>query len=75
MSENDTDRLHGLEELESPVSGGFLAFIRRKIFRRTAGAQLAHFSYALPLAIFVECLSIIVHLFSVADGKKGRTIR
>jgi hypothetical protein len=73
MSENEDLPIRALAELESSVSESFLRFIRRKIYRRTATAQLAHFSYSMPVAIFVEFLSIIVHLLAVVDGKKGRS--
>jgi hypothetical protein len=72
MSEND-ERIRGLADLESPVSAGFLSVFRRKVYRRAATAQLAHFSFSLPLAIFMEFLNILVHLCSVVDGKKGRS--
>jgi len=62
-----------LANLESPVSPGFLQYFRRKIYRRTATAQLTNFSVRLPGAIFVEFLNIILHLFQVLDGKKGRS--
>jgi hypothetical protein len=61
-----------LADLESPVSETFLQYVRRKIYRRTATAQLTNFWLSVPLAIFVELISIIVHLVHVADGKKGR---
>ena len=73
MSENDDTPIAALADLESPVSPGFLRKIRRSIYRRTATAQLAHFSWTLPGAILLEFLSIIVHLFAVVDGKKGRS--
>ena len=75
MSENEDRSIPELAELESPVSQTFLQYFRRKIFRRTATAHFAQFSYAMPMAIFVEFLGIIVHLFQVADGKKGRSSR
>jgi len=62
-----------LANLESPVSPSFLQYFRRKIYRRTATAQLTNFSVRLPGAILVEFLNIIVHLFQVVDGKKGRS--
>ncbi len=73
MSENDERPIAALADLESPVSESFLQYLQRRIYRRQATAQLTHFSLSLPVAIFVECLSIIVHLFQVADGKKGRS--
>jgi len=45
----------------------------RRIYRRTATAQFARFSWSLPGAVLVEFLSIIVHLFAVVDGKRGRS--
>ena len=62
-----------LAELETPVSESFFQRFRRRVYRRTATAQLANFSFSLPVAIFVEFLSIMMHLFAVADGKKGRS--
>jgi len=70
---DDGDRpIIGLAELETPVSGSFLQYFRNKIYRRQATAQLTQFSMKMPMAIFVEFLSIIVHLFQVVDGKKGK---
>jgi hypothetical protein len=63
----------GLADLETPVSPGFLQLFRRRIYRRTTAAQLAHFSFSLPFAISMEFLSIVVHLFSVMDGKRGKS--
>jgi hypothetical protein len=71
MSDND-DPIRGLADLESPVSKGFLSLFRRRVYRRAATAQLANFSFSLPIAIFVEFLSIIVHLFAVVDGRKDK---
>lgn len=71
MSDQDDTPLRGLADLESPVSQSFVQYIRRKIYRRTATAQLTHFSFSMPAAIFVEFLSIIVHLFKVADGNRA----
>jgi len=71
VSENEDRPIPELAELESPVSGSFLQYFRRKVYRRTATIQLANFSFAVPVAIFVECLSMIVHLFAVVDGRKG----
>jgi hypothetical protein len=73
MNENEDVPIRGLADLESPVSESFLQYVRRRIYRRAATAQLAHFSFRLPVAIFIEFLSIIVHLFTVVDGKKGRS--
>lgn len=75
MSDNDERPIAALADLESPVSESFLKYFRRKIFRRSATAQLAHFSYSMPFTIFLECMAIIVHLFQVADGKKGKSSR
>jgi hypothetical protein len=73
MNENDDIPIRGLADLESPVSARFLSIFRSKIYRRTATAQLAHFSFSLPIAIFVEFLSIIGHLFAVIGGRKDKT--
>jgi hypothetical protein len=73
LSEDEDVPIRALAGLESPVSESFLQYVRRKIYRRAATAQLTHFSLSLPVAIFVEFLKIIVHLFQVADGKKGRS--
>ena len=73
MNENEDLPIRGLVDLESPVSESFLQYFRRKVRRRATAAQLAHFSFRLPVAIFVEFLSIIVHLFNVVDGKRGRS--
>ncbi len=75
MNGNDDQPIHELADLESPVSTGFLQRFRQKIYRRAATAQFAQFSYAMPLAIFIEFIGIIVHLVSVVDGKKGRSSR
>jgi hypothetical protein len=72
MNENEDRPILALAELESPVSQSFLQYFRRKIYRRTATAQLTHFSLSMPIAILMEFLSIIVHLFQVVDGKKGK---
>ena len=73
MSENDDIPIAALADLESPVSAGFLQNVRRRIYRRTASAQFARFTWSLPGAILLEFLSTIVHLFAVVDGKKGRS--
>jgi hypothetical protein len=77
MNGNDEDQsdqpIRELANLESPVSQSFLQYFRRKIYRRTATAQLTNFSVSLPGAIFMEFLNIILHLFQVVDGKKGRS--
>jgi hypothetical protein len=73
MSEEEDRPIPGLADLESPVSETFLQYFRRRVYRRTATVQLAHFSYSMPVAIFVELISIIVHLFAVVDGRKGKS--
>jgi hypothetical protein len=73
LSDNEDRPILGLADLEVPVSESFLQYFRRKIYRRQATAQFAQFSMNMPLAIFVEILSIIVHLFKVVDGKKGKS--
>jgi hypothetical protein len=65
--------IRGLADLESPVSENFLGRFRRKIYRRTTAAQFAHFSFSLPMAIFVELLSIVMHFFAVVDGRKDKS--
>ncbi len=73
MNENEDRPIKELANLESPVSQSFLEYFRRKIYRRAAAAQLTNFYMSVPMAVFVEFLSIIVHLFQVADGKKSRS--
>jgi len=73
MSDNEDRPIPGLADLETPVSESFLQYFRRKIYRRQATAQLTQFSMTMPMAIFVEFLSIIGHLFKVVDGKKGKS--
>jgi hypothetical protein len=73
MNENEDQPIRALADLESPVSETFLQYFRRKIYRRTATAQLTNFSLRMPLAILMELLAVILHVFRVADGKKGRS--
>jgi hypothetical protein len=73
MNGDEDQPIQGLSNLETPVSAGFLQLFRRRIYRRTTTAQLAHFSFSLPIAIFMELVSIIVHLLAVVGGKKGKS--
>ncbi len=73
MTDDEDLPIRGLAELETPVSGTFLQQFRRRVYRRTATAQLAYFSWSLPGAILAEFFSILVHLFAVVDGRKGRS--
>jgi hypothetical protein len=74
MNPDPQDRpIRGLADLGSDVSASFADFIWRKIHRRTTASQFASFSYKMPGAILLEFISIIVHLFTVVDGKKGKS--
>jgi hypothetical protein len=65
--------IRALADLESDVSESFRAKVWRKIQRRTTVSQYANFSWTLPGVILVEFLSVLVHLFSVANGKRGKS--
>jgi hypothetical protein len=65
--------IRGLADLESDVSASFRAKVWRTIQRRTTVSQYANFSWTLPGVIFLEFLTVLVHLFSVADGKRGKS--
>jgi hypothetical protein len=62
-----------LADLETDVSPSFVNRVRSKIQRRTTVAQYAYFSWTLPGIVLKEFLSVLIHLFAVADGRKGRS--
>jgi hypothetical protein len=69
----DPDAIRELADLESDVSTSFRDVIRRKIYRRTTVSQFANLSWKMPGIIFMEFLSLIMHLLAVADGGKGKS--
>jgi hypothetical protein len=70
MSPDTGEPIRILLEQESQPSSGFIAKIRRKVYRRTATSQLAGFSWHLPKVIFVEMLGVFAHLFSAFGTDK-----
>ena len=64
--------IRGLADLEHEVSPQFVSIVRRKIQRRATVSQFANFSWSLPRMIFVEFLSLVMHVMAVADGRKGK---
>jgi hypothetical protein len=69
----DPDAIRELADLESDVSTSFRDVIRRKIYRRTTVSQFANLYWKMPGIIFMEFLSLIMHLLAVADGGKGKS--
>jgi len=69
----DPESIRGLADLETEVSPSFVTMVRRKIHRRTTASQYAHFSWSLPGIVLMEFLTVLVHLFAVVDGRKGRS--
>ena len=63
-----------LADLEMEVSPSFVNRVRSKIQRRTTVSQYAYFSWMLPGIVLKEFLSVLIHLFAVTDGKKGRSL-
>ena len=64
--------IRGLADLELEVSPQFVSIVRQKIQRRATVSQFATFSWSLPRMIFVEFLSLVMHVMAVADGRKGK---
>jgi hypothetical protein len=73
MNPDPEEPIRGLADLETEVSPSFVNMVRRKIQRRTTASQYAHFSWSLPGIILMEFLHVLVHLFAVAGGRKGRS--
>jgi hypothetical protein len=71
--DDDERPIRGLADLETNVSPDLPAKVRRSIQRRTTAAQFAHFSWSFPGVILMEFITLLVHLFSVADGRKGKS--
>jgi hypothetical protein len=66
---DDADVLRVLAGQEDPVSGEFLARVRRSIHRRTSVAQFSVFGWKMPGVALLELLRIAGHV-SKSFGKE-----
>jgi hypothetical protein len=60
-----------LMHLERDTSPGFLARVRRRIYRRSAVSHVATFSWHLPRVILIELVSMLGHILNAIGTRKG----
>jgi hypothetical protein len=65
-------RIAELASLEQDISPNFLVAVRKKIYRRTAVAQAAAFSWNVPKIIFFELLELVGHFINPSAQTQRR---
>ena len=68
--ENGDQPIRVLRDQEREPSPDFMNKIRRRIYRRTAGSQLASYSWHLPKMILIELARLIGHFVSAFGSTK-----
>ena len=69
--DDDGEPIRELLDLERETSPGFLARVRRTIYRRTAVSHVATFSWHLPRVILVELVGMLGHILNALSARKG----
>jgi hypothetical protein len=73
MNPNDRERDESIRELrdhERETKPDFLDRIRNRIFRRTATAQIASYSWHAPRLVLVEMASMLNYIFRMVGGNR-----
>lgn len=62
--------IHLLRDQERETKPDFLARVRNKIYRRTATAQIASYSWHAPKLVLVEMASMLNYIFRMVGGNR-----
>ena len=68
---NEDVPLRELADLAAETSAGFFARLRARISRRKLAAEVASFSWHLPVMVLVEFLNLILKVLGSRPAQKG----
>lgn len=69
-SNDETEPIPGLRDLEHDSTQDFVGRVRRKIHRRRATAQAATFSWHMPGLVLIEMADLLKHFVATTSNRK-----
>ena len=73
MNPNDSEhdeRIRELRDQERDTRPDFLAKVRNRIYRRTATAQIASYSWHAPRLVLIEMASMLNYILRMVGGNR-----